>query len=409
MFDFANSCFSTLVITFLFPLYYRDTIVGNSTHGDSLWGFTMSASMLLVALVAPLLGAMADVLQNKKLFLGLFTAVTILATSALYFVQPGMIFVASALLVLANAGFEGGLVFYDAFLPEITTPAYYGRVSGYGYATGYVGSLGSLIMVIVLLGAFSPTDAERISLPLTGLWFALFALPLFMTVKEHRRPSVPRTKGIVGQGFTQLISTFRKIRQYKNVARFLLAFFLYNDAILTVIMFSGSYAKRELHFELMELAMFFAMIQIVAVFGSLLFGRISDKRSPKYSIVITLCIWIAVALLSYFATSKEVFWGVGVLAAIALGSSQSASRSLMARLTPPEHAAEFFGFYEGFCGKASAIIGPIVFGVLSDAFNNPRPAIATLAIFFIAGLVLLRGVNENSAEREEQRIELELA
>jgi UMF1 family MFS transporter len=409
MFDFANSCFSVLVITFLFPLYYREHIVGSATHGDSLWGFTMSASMLLVAVIAPLLGAMADVLQNKKLFLGLFTALTIVCTSALYFVQPGMIFVASALLVLANAGFEGGLVFYDAFLPEITTPKYYGRVSGYGYATGYVGSLGALVMVMILLSAGTPQEAERLSLPLTSLWFFIFALPMFFLVKEHRRPGRRTQHGIVRSGFGQLMSTFRKIRQYRNVARFLLAFFLYNDAILTVIMFSGSYAKTELNFSLTELAMFFAMIQIVAVIGSLVFGKISDIRGPKFSIVITLLIWIAVALLAYFATSKDIFWGVGVLAAVALGSSQSASRTLMARLTPEEHTSEFFGFYEGFCGKASAIIGPIIFGVLSDAFQNPRPAIASLAVFFIAGLLILRGVNEGSAEREEQRIELEMA
>ncbi|HET6511340.1 MAG TPA: MFS transporter, partial [Candidatus Kapabacteria bacterium] len=173
-----------------------------------------------------------------------------------------------------------------------------------------------------------------------------------------------------------------------------------NDAILTVIGFSGRYAKNTLGFETADLIKFFIMIQVIAAISSYIFGFITDKQGPKRTIIITLVIWCVVAIASYFATDASLFYGVGALAAIALGSSQSASRSMMAKLTPPEKTAEFFGFYDGFCGKASAVFGPLIFGVMSNAFGQ-REAVLSLIVFFIAGLLLIRKVSEPRIEREE--------
>ncbi len=388
------------MVTFVFPIYFINTIVTDG-HGDKYWGFTLSASMLSVAMLTPLLGAMADVLHNKKAFLGIFTSVTIVCTLLLYFMQPGMALVAAALFILANIGYEGGTVFYDAFIPEITTPQTFGRVSGLGYACGY---FGSLIILIVNLPFFETTP--KFTFVVTAAFYAVFALPMFLVVPERRRNANLSFGELTKRGFGQLATTVRHIREYKDITRFLTAFFIYNDAILTVILFAGIFARKTLHFSMTDLAIWFAMIQIVAVTGSLVFGRFADKHGPKLTITITLFIWIAVVTAAYFTTTAAEFYFVGALAGVSLGSSQACSRSFMALLTPPEHTAEFFGFYDGFCGKASAVIGPVVFGVLSDLFGSQRPAIWAMAAFFIIGLILLRRVNEHHAERVEEQLEV---
>jgi len=406
-YDYATSGYSGIMATFVFPLYFRNTLVTNG-HGDAYWGLTLSSSMLLVALITPLLGAMADVLHNKKVYLGIFTAVTIACTLALYFVQPGMVLIASLLFILANAGYEGGTVFYDAFLPEITTPQTFGRVSGIGFASSYFGSLLILFLIYPFVESSKPT-----TFLISAAFFFLFALPFFLVVPEKRRKLGTTNHllrvgffPLVRRGFDQLRTTVRHIRKYKDVTNFLLAFFIYNDAILTVVLFSANFASATLQFKATELAIWFAMVQIVAIIGSLLFGKFADHFGPKRAIIITLFIWIGVVTAAYFTQTKAEFFIVGGVAGLALGSSQSCSRSFMALLTPPEHTAEFFGFYDGFCGKASAVIGPIIFGLLSDAFGSQRPAIWALALFFIVGLILMRRVNEKRAVREEHRLEL---
>ena len=393
-FDFGNSAFAVIMVTLDMPIYFGNVIVTDG-RGDLYWGIAMSASMLLVALMGPVLGAIADSTNSKKNFLIVFSLVTILCTAALAFVQPGMVAVAMGLFILANAGFEGGIVFYNAFLPEITDESHYGRVSGYGFAAGYIGSFA----ILAILSGHLEANRISESFLITAAFFLLFALPLFFLY--HRTGARrERLKSPIKAGFTRTISTIRNIRQYKNVARFLLAFFIYNDAILTVIGFSGRYAKNTLGFETADLIKFFIMIQLVAAVSSYLFGFLTDKQGPKRTIVITLFIWCIVCIGSYFATSSQVFYGVGALAAIALGSSQSASRAMMAKLTPPGKTSEFFGFYDGFCGKASAVFGPLIFGVMSDAFGQ-REAVLSLIVFFVAGLYVLMSVNESRVEREE--------
>jgi UMF1 family MFS transporter len=393
-FDFGNSAFAVIMVTLVLPIYFGNVIVTDG-RGDLYWGIAMSISMLIVALTGPVLGAIADSTSSKKHFLLAFSLVTILCTAALAFVEPGMVVLAMGLFILANAGFEGGIIFYNAFLPEITDEAHYGRLSGYGFAAGYIGSFAIILMVSDLLTSNRISESFLI----TAGFFLLFALPLFL-IAPKRVGARTRTESPIKAGFSRTIETIRSIRKYKNVARFLLAFFIYNDAILTVIGFSGRYAKNTLGFETADLIKFFIMIQVIAAISSYIFGFITDKQGPKRTIIITLVIWCVVAIASYFATDATLFYGVGALAAIALGSSQSASRSMMAKLTPPEKTAEFFGFYDGFCGKASAVFGPLIFGVMSNAFGQ-REAVLSLIVFFIAGLLLIRKVSEPRIEREE--------
>ena len=242
-FDFAMSSFSGIIVTFVFPIYFRNVIVTNG-HGDSIWGITLSISMLMVAISTPLLGAMADVLRNKKAFLGIFTSVTIACTILLYFMGPGMVVIAATLFVIANIGYEGGTVFYDAFLPEITTPETFGRVSGIGYACGYFGSL----MILVVNMPFFETAPKFTFLVTAAFYSPLCHCRSFSSFRNSERNSHLSFPALVRRGFTQLRTTVGHIRQYKDVTRFLTAFFIYNDAILTVILFSGIFANKTLHF-----------------------------------------------------------------------------------------------------------------------------------------------------------------
>lgn len=377
------------MVTFVFPIYFGNFIVTDG-HGDLYWGIAMSGSMLLVALLAPALGAIADATSSKKKFLFVFTLIAVLCTAGTYFLMPGMVLVGILLFVFANAGFEGGIVFYDAFLPDITTPDKYGRISGYGFAVGYFGSLAAILVNM----SFLESEQYKETFLVTAVMFAVFAIPLFLFVPEAKRQANGDSiVTLIKNGFKQVRKTIGNIRRYRNVSIFLLAFFLYNDAILTVIGFSGRYAKNTLGFTTSDLIMLLLMVQLVAVIGSLLFGWYADKRGAKRTIMITLCIWLLVILGTFFSEDKTSFFVVAGVVGLALGSSQSASRSMMAHLTPKEHTTEFFGFYDGFCGKASAVVGPLLFGILSDGFGQ-RPAIVSLGVFFLAGLWLVRKVKE---------------
>lgn len=392
LFDFANTAFYVLILTVGYPLYFKKIVAGGSMQGDALWGISFSVSMLFVALLSPILGAAADYGVGKKRFLGLFTGLCIASTAALFFVGESMIAAGMTLLVLANIGFEAGLVFYDSFLPEITTERSYGRVSGYGFAMGYVGSLLTLLIALPLYqGGFEPGNlpSVRLSFLLAAGMFLVFSLPLFFFVPDRQR-SAPLKFDFFLIGFRRVRSTFREFSRYKSVARFLLAYFLYIDAVNTIIVFSSIFADETLKLGVEEIILFFAIVQTSAVVGSLLFGVLADKIGHKRSLVISLFLWLVILVLAYFVVDKMAFFGVGILAGIALGSSQSASRSLMSSLVPPEKKTEFFGFYS-FFGKASAIIGPALFGVVSSNVNQ-RAALLAVSVLLIAGLILLRRV-----------------
>lgn len=392
-FDFANSSFAMIMVTFVYPLYFGNVVVTDG-NGDLYWGLAMSSSMLLVALLAPALGAIADSTRSKKRFLATFTLFAVLGTAGAAFLEPGMILAGGLLFVLANAGFEGGIVFYDAFLPEIAPKEKFGRISGIGFATGYVGSL----VIILLTKDLLLSDQIPTAFLITAGVFALFAIPLFLVVPEKKDRSAAVTKNLIITSFRRILSTVKNIRRYPSLAWFLLAFFLYNDAILTVIGFSGRYAQNTLKFETGDLIILLMMVQAIAIVGSLIFGSIADRIGAKQTIIITLFIWIAVIVGAYFSTDAASFYVVAAMTGIALGSSQATSRSLMAKLTPVEHTAEFFGFYDGFCGKASAVIGPLLFGFLSTSFGQ-RPAIVSLGVLFILGLLFMRKVEPQATPR----------
>ena len=394
LFDFANTAFSVIIVTVVFSRYFVKHVAGGQHW---LWGLAVSLSMICAAALSPPLGAAADFSKNRKRFLLLFTLCCIVCTSLMFFVQDGMIVLGLLLFVFANIGFEGGLVFYDAFLPSLTTKKLYGRVSGYGFAMGYLGALAVLMIVNAMLPASSDPDYVfyvRLSFVVAAGFFLIFSLPLFAFVPEPR--SNTQHASYLYAGIKQANKTFRAFfidRRYPSIARFLVSFFIYNDGILTVIAFAAIFAENILHMNDHDIIVFFAIVQTSAVVGSLIFGFITDKIGPKKTITITLIIWIGITTGAYFVTTVEVFYIVAMFAGMAIGSSQSASRSMMALLTPKEREAEFFGFYDGLCGKASAVVGPLVYGLISDVFNE-RVAALFIGIFFIAGAAILHGVTE---------------
>jgi MFS transporter, UMF1 family len=395
LFDFANTAFSVIVVTVIFPRYFISQVAGGRVW---LWGLAVSLSMLIAAFLAPPLGAVADFSRRRKRYLLIFTLASVLCTALLFTVQAGMVVLGTLLFVVANVGFEGGIVFYDAFLPGLTTRKNYGRVSGYGFAMGYMGSLAILIIVSTILpGAGDPSYLfyVRLSFVIAAAFFLVFSLPLFFFVHE---PPVagPPPDSLLKSGMQRASATLRLLfveRKFPSIARFLVAFFIYNDGVLTVIAFASIFAQKILKMNDAEIITFFAFVQTSAIVGSAVFGVITDKIGPKKTITITLLIWIAIVLAAYFITTVLQFYIVALGAGIAMGSSQSASRSLMALLTPGSREAEFFGFYDGLCGKASAVIGPLVFGILSD-LSNERVASLAIGLFFIAGVIILQGVTE---------------
>lgn len=388
LFDFANTSFSIIVVTFLYAVYFKKTVASGEPIGDLYWSFATSIAMIVTAIISPILGAIADYSAGKKRFLLFFTALCITATSSLYFVGEGTIFWGIFLFVIANIGFEAGLVFYDAFLPEITDPKNYGRVSGYGFAMGYLGSLATLAIVYPFITA----DKIRETFIVSAIFFLVFSIPLFLFLRDNRK-DIQRTESYFKIGVGRVLDTVKNLRNYKNLATFLLAFFFYIEGVNTVIYFSGNYASTTLGFTETELLIFFITVQTTAILGSAVLGIVADSIGQKKTIMITLLLWLVTIFLAIVIRDKTGFYVVGLLAGSAMGSSQSTSRSLMSKLTPPEKKTEFFGFYS-FFGKSSAVLGPLVFGVVSYITESQRLAIFSVGFFFLIGLLILTKVKE---------------
>jgi UMF1 family MFS transporter len=395
LFDFANTAYSVIVVTVIYNRYFTNHIAGGQRW---LWGLAVSISMICAAALSPPLGAIADFSRGRKRFLLYFTLASVICTALLFFVTEGMIFWGLLLFIVANIGFEGGLVFYDAFLPRITSRKTYGRVSGYGFAMGYLGALAVLVIVDFILPASTDPDYlfyVRLSFVVAAAFFMIFSLPMFLAVPEPEGAVAP-ISSFIKRGINQSKTTFQALfvrKEYPSIARFLIAFFIYNDGILTVIVFAGIFAETILSMNDKDIIVFFATVQTSAILGSIFFGIVTDKIGPKKTITITLILWILVCFAAFFIRSVTMFYLVAFAAGIAMAASQSASRSLMALLTPREHEAEFFGFYDGLCGKASAVVGPLVYGIVSD-LTNERMAILFIGVFFVLGLIILQGVVE---------------
>ena len=396
-YDFANSVYPAVIQTAVFSAYFTGTVVGNEAGaGDFWWGRATSTSALIIALSSPLLGAIADMAGIRKRMMALYTVICVSAVAMFVTLDPGEILYGFVLIVVANAGFEGALVFYNAYLPEIAPPGKQGRVSGLGFGVGYAGSIVGLLVALAIMG--QPPDTSRLDL----VWLAVAALflglsiPAFVILPESRGNQSVATAARIG--LTQFRRILGEVLRDRQLRRFLLAFFFYIDGVVTVILFAGPVAETTFGFNPSERIMLFIVVQVSALVGAFALARPTDEWGPKRVISLTLVLWIAIVIVASLITSKAAFFAIAVVAGIGLGAVQAASRSFMAALIPSGREAEMFGFY-AFCGKSSSIIGPFVFGTISG-FTGGDQQLSMLALvgFFGLGLVLLQRVRDPVAE-----------
>lgn len=400
-FDFANSAFATLVITFVYGTYFTQAIAPDPITGTALWSRAVTVTALVVAICAPFLGALADRGGYRKRFVVIFTLICVLATACLYRVLPGQIYAALALVVLANIAFEFAEVFYNAFLADIAPPERIGRVSGYGWGLGYIGGLLALVLALTLFVqpevpwfGFSTEAGENIRATnlLVAVWFLVFSLPLFFWVAEDKS-QISRSGRVLADTAKQLAGTVKHIRRYRQIVRFLLARLIYNDGLVTIFAFGGIYAAETFGFTLQEVLMFGIALNLAAGSGALLMGHLDDLIGGKRTIVLSLIGLIIATTITLFATSKLWFWVAGLLLGVFVGPNQAASRSLMGRFVPPEAENEFFGFF-AFSGKLTAFIGPFFLGMITQATGSQRLGVSVVLGLFTLGLLLLLTVDE---------------
>jgi MFS transporter, UMF1 family len=401
LFDFANSSYAVIIVAFVFAIYFTDTICQKQPIGDFYWSLGINISMLISAVLNPVCGAIADHSSNKKSFLFFFTILAVISTALMYFTGAGTIGFAIFLFIISNIGFQTGLTFYDAFISDIVEEKYYNKVSAIGYAVGYIGSLVSVILV------FPFKDRPDILFVITAIFYLVFSLPLFLFLKEKKiHPDIAKQKiNYFTYGFVKVFDTLKHINNYKNLRNFLISFFLYIDAVNTIIFFAGIFAGKSLGFTITQLAIFFIIVQITAMLGSLLFGSIGDKLGILRSIVVTLIFWIAIIFFIFFFIEKDsyliisnfkihYFFIIGGFAGTFLGSTQALSRALMTKITPLEIKTEFFGFYALF-EKTSTLLGPLTFGLVSWLTGSQKIAVLSVGIFFLLGILMLKKVREN--------------
>jgi len=396
MFDFANSSYTTVIVTVAFSVYFT-RLVAPSGRADFLWSLGVTVSNGLVVLLAPLVGAVADDSGRKKTFLFASYLVCVVGTASLWLVRPGMALTGLALFVVSNVAFSFGENFAGAFLPEISTADNIGRISGFGWGLGYFGGLACLAAVFPFIrGDFvlANLDNLRLAWPVTAVFFLVAAIPTFVLLKE-RAPRGPR-RGLLEHaqvGYARLRETLQSLGHFRQLARFLAVFFVFTGGLAAVIYFSAIYASQTLGFEAIELMVLFMVIQVSSALGALAFGWLQDRFGASPTLRFTLVLWIAVCVAAFFTRDKTVFFAVALAAGLGIGSLQSASRAMVGLFSPLEKTGEFFGFW-GLAGKAAFAVGPLVFGALSSLTGSQRVAILSTAVFFVVGLIGLSWVDE---------------
>lgn len=404
MYDWANSAFATTIMAAVLPIYYSAIAEPALTpnQATAYWGYTNSIALLLVALLSPILGAVADFRGAKKRYLTYFALIGISATALMYFLTSGDWLFASVLFIIGNIGFAGANVFYDSLLPHIAQKGDIDQVSTRGYAMGYLGG-GLLLAVNLAMIMLSPDHLTalmtRISLASVAIWWLLFAIPLWKNVPEPARQiyegeldSNPFTAG-----FKRLAVTFKEIKKFKELFKFLVAFWLFNDGIGTIIKMATIYGK-EIGIGQTDLIGALLMVQFVGIPFSFAFGWLAKKIGTKRSIYISLSVYFLISIGGYFMESAIHFWILGFAVALVQGGSQALSRSLYGRMVPKAQSAEFFSFFS-VSGKLAGMFGPLVFGLVSQVMGNSRLGIVSLVIFFIAGGLLLTRVDEEKGIR----------
>jgi UMF1 family MFS transporter len=410
MYDWANSAFAVTILTAVFPVYYRALVInagGSTEDATAYWAYTTSLSLIVVALLGPVLGAIVDLLGRRKSFLGFALALGVLGTTSLAFLGQQTFLIASCLFAAANFGFAGGNIFYESLLPHVARPNDIDRVSALGYALGYLG--GGLLLVNNALWLFRPgwfgmpdrDFALRACFVSVALWWFIFALPLFRHVTEPTVSALPKVSAaVVMKGWRRLTSTLREVRRYRQLVVFLGAFWLYNDAISTIIKLAAAYGD-EIGIGHNDMLMALILTQFIGFPCSMGFARLARNWGAKRAILGGLALYTFISCAAFFIRSAAHFYALAIAVGLVQGGTQALSRSLFATMVPKARSAEFFGFFST-GEKFAGIIGPTVFGMVGQLTGSSRWGIVSVTLLFIVGAALLYRVDEQEGQRVAQ-------
>jgi len=433
-FDWAAQPYFTLITTFVFAPYFATHVAADPAGGQALWGFATAAAGLVIALLSPVLGAIADSSGRRKPWIAAFGALLVIGSMLMWFGRPGDPSVIPPLLtafVIATIGVEFATVFNNAMMPTLVPPDRIGRLSGTGWATGYVGGIISLILVLGFLAASPETgrtlfgltplfgldpvshQGDRITGPLTAVWFVIFVLPMFLLTPDY--PAKLPVRAALREGLRELRQTLSELPRQKSIAAFLLANMVYTDGLISLFAFGGIYAAGTFGWNTIQIGTFGILLAIAGTFGAWIGGKLDDRFGPKRVISGTLTvlllsvIWILtvdrdqIMLMSvapplpggglFASTAERVYLLLGCLIGMAGGPLQAASRSLLIRLAPKDRIAQYFGLF-ALTGRVTSFVGPLLIGVVTTVTASQKAGMAVLVVFFVAGLMLLRRVRK---------------
>jgi UMF1 family MFS transporter len=418
-YDFGNSAYAAVILLAVYSAYFKGQVVGGA-EGSRLWGLAIGAAMLVVAILSPFLGAMADFAASKKRMLFTFSALSWVFTALLFFVQKGSVLIGFTFFVLAEIGYRGAQVFYNALLPEIASPDEMGPVSSRGWAIGSIGGVICLLFILppIMLTKSNPglnLLAIRGSFAFAALFFALSSVPTFLWVKErHKGRSLPEGETYLSIAIKRLGTTFKAVRHFKEFLKFIIAFLIYNDGILMALDFAAIIGAVLFGMTQTQLILFMILVQVTSAIGAYLFGLVGERIGFKRSLFISLVLMIAAVVGMIFNPSLTGYYMIGGVAGFALTGVQSISRTMTGLFAPESKSAEFFAFF-AVAGKSSSFIGPATFGLLAAGIAGifekrgiapiqaeqlgTRAGLATIAFFLVIGLSILLSVNEKRARQ----------
>ncbi len=407
LYDWANSAFPTVIITFVFATYFTESVASGKVIGTAYWGYAMSLSALAVAVAAPVFGVIADYSGRIKHWLGFFTTFCIFSSCLLWFIEPNPQFVLLALVTVgfANFFFEMSMVFYNSMITGLAEKGFLGRISGWGWGLGYFGGL--CCLALTLFGLVEPENswfgfeketAEHIRAAtlLVAFWYAIFSIPLFLYTPGRIAKNISIFNSIK-RGLRDFRKIFCQLIENSNIVRFLVARMIYTDGLNTLFAFGGIYAAGSFGMELNEILIFAIGINVTAGFGAVAFGWVDDLIGARKTLFVALVGLTIFGLALLIVQTKVGFWFFGLSMGIFVGPAQAASRSMMAQIAPPELITEMFGLY-ALSGKATAFVGPALLGSITAAFNSQRAGMASILIFFAVGIFLLLHVRETNSQ-----------
>jgi UMF1 family MFS transporter len=404
LYDFGNSAYAAVILLAVFSKYFVEEVAKDGNlPGTTLWNYAVVIAALFVAILSPILGTIADFSRSKKKLLFIFTAIAVVFTGLLFFVQKGDIFLGMTFFILAEIGYRASQVFYDSLLVDVSTPETIGKISGNGWAMGMLGGIACLVIVLIPIQVIGGTMMVRLAFPITAAFFLLSAIPTFLSVKQINEPeAIPAGVSTIRMAFKKLAETFKDVKRYKEFIKYALAFLIYNDGIMMLMDNAALVAAILFGFKTSELIILIIILQVAGAAGSFLFGWISTKYSSKQAIVYSLIMLMAVIGCLYITDSKTVVYFIGALAGFSLSGVQAVSRTMVSQLSPEAKTAEFYGFLS-VAGRTSTAVGPFVFGstfalmlswytnhnVTADIANKNAMywALGTVIAFLFIGLI----------------------